>query len=336
MRTTLASFALLAALAPQALAQSAPTISNPSRVIQADVEFVDAVFFDTVGDFMSFQSIVAGPIDEAVDAGAGSFGSSVYASSEQFGDIDVQSASFDAYGAAAAGLYVQGSGLSLATSLFELKVDLTYDGRLFLSGDLSTSDAFGGFFPQDRPGVATVDLQVVDAATDVVLFGRSTAFGGVDQLLDGTVVHLPAGTYRLSIAAVAADATNGIEQINGSNVAGVFDVQGRFEQDAPTTAHVAAIEVDAILAGGKLVAFVRVQIVDAAGLPVAGSRVAGHFFGDVGGSLRATTDARGIATFVRTAPATVGTPRFAFGVDGLAHPTLVYDPGANIETVEAF
>lgn len=336
MRLALSALALLAAapFAPVASAQVVPAITDTFRLVEADATFVDPVFFDAVDDFESFGTLLDGAFDQGVDVDAGGFGSSVYSSAEQVSDIDTAFAAFDAYGAATAGLYVQGAGDSAATSRFELEVTLAHDGRFVLDGDLTTTDAFGGFFPQDRPGIATVEVRLEEADTGVVRFGASTIFGAPGVLLDGTVVPLEAGDYRLIVAAVALDATNGIEQINGSNVAGVFDLQGRFEQDAPTTMFVESIDVLAQPGIGKLTGIATVRVLDDGGQPVAGATVAGRFFGDVAGYGRAVTDANGVATFVRSAPAPAAGPRFAFRVVAVGHPTLSWDPAADLETVE--
>lgn len=326
--------AALGALAPAARAQSIPQMGASSRLVSADATFVDPVFATPVHDFASFGSIVDGPFDEAVAAHAANAGSASYADAEQFSDVDSALAAFDAYGAASAGLYVQGSGDSTSTSRFEVEVELAHDGRLVLDGDLSTTEAFGGFVSHDRPGIASVDVRLVDAVTGVVHFAAQTLHGAPGVVLDGTVIDIGPGTYRFEVAAVAADATNGSEQIDGSNVAGVFDLQGRFEQDAPTTAHVAAIELDALASGDKLAAVARVRIVDSAGRPVAGAVVGGRFVGDLGGAVRAVTDDSGEARFVRTGPAPAGAPRLGFAVTGLAHATLAWDPASNVESFE--
>jgi|GEM_PF-4666566 len=332
-----ALLAAATALAPFASAQAPATITATSRLVEADATFVDAVFFDPVHDFESFGSLLDGAFDAFVDADASSFGSSSYSTAEQVSDMDTAFGAFDAYGAATAGLYVQGAGDSAATSRFELEVALAYDGRFVLGGDLSTTEVFGGFFPQDRPGIATVEVRLEDADTGVVHFAASTVFGAPGALLDGTVVPLAAGDYRLTVAAVALDATNGIEQIDGSQVAGVFDLQGRFEVDPPTTMFVEAIDVLALGGGagrGKLTGIATVRVVNEAGEPVVGATVAGRFFGDLAGAARAVTDANGVATFVRTTRPPVGPPRFAFEVTGVAHGALAWDPTADLESVD--
>jgi hypothetical protein len=102
----------------------------------------------------------------------------------------------------------------------------------------------------------------------------------------------------------------------------------------PATTHVESI-VCGTSAGdkGKKYGKATVTIYDNCGNPVAGADVTGTFSGDFSEQLTETTDGFGVAVLVTTAQ--VKKPSFTFCVDAVAHATLTYNAGDNVETCDS-
>ena len=73
------------------------------------------------------------------------------------------------------------------------------------------------------------------------------------------------------------------------------------------------------------------RIVDDLGARVGGATVTGTFTGAVTGTFSATPNADGVAVLTALEPAP-GPVAFSFCVDAVSHPSLSYDPSANVQT----
>lgn len=117
---------------------------------------------------------------------------------------------------------------------------------------------------------------------------------------------------------------------NGHTVLGGSSVGG----GAATQAHVESITPGITGGGPNKKATATVLIRNEAGGAVAGATVTATFSGSHNQTVSATTDAAGSATL--TTSVTSNAPAFTVCVDNVAHPTLTYNPAADVETCDTY
>ncbi|MEM7310919.1 MAG: hypothetical protein AAF682_29890 [Planctomycetota bacterium] len=188
---------------------------------------------DTQQDGQS--SLLPGPFFVELETTAVAFFNSSQTFARQSSDVDVEAGSFTAAGHAAGSLYVQGTGIATAESAVDLR--FTVDGAarfVFEEIGLSVDDVFQSLFSFDRPGDASVSIELTAEPSGEVLFSAALILDDVGtketfDLDDELVLPVGAGSYRLLLTAASNDETDGVEQIEASLGAATYDVTGALE-----------------------------------------------------------------------------------------------------------
>ena len=189
------------------------------------------------------------------------------------------------------------------------------------------------------PGDGSVSLDWADNGEpdlDGYHVHRGTASGGpytqltgspvaASDYLDGTAVN--GTTYYYVVTAVD---TSGNESADSNEASATPQGGG-----GGTAMHVASIVPGTQNAGqGFKHAIATVTVVDDGGNPVDAATVTGTFSGDYSETQVGVTAADGTVTLV-TAATRKGGVSFTLCVDDVAHATLTYDPGANVESCDS-
>lgn len=166
------------------------------------------------------------------------------------------------------------------------------------------------------------DLDSYNVYRDTTAGGPYTQIASgvaTSDFVDNTVTN---GTTYYYVVTAVDTSTN---ESSNSNEASVTPQAGG-------TMHVDVINLWTT-GGGSKVGVAQVYIVDSAGAPVANATVTGIFTGSYNETRSGITDGNGEVQ-IQTADTASGKISFTFCVDDVTHASLVYDPGANVETCE--
>ncbi len=236
MRTICTLSLALGLVALSSSALGASIVEQDRRVLAAST-LIPAGFDDATQLEQSDETQEPGIFERSYDASVAANFNSVRSEATQLSDVDPAARTVLASGSAISGLYVQGLGISNATSVVEVVFDVGPGGVIALEYAITVDDAIDGDFSFDRPADATVLVQVSDDETGAVVFEASLALDdqGTLQELEtdaGPVeVALAPGRYQLGVAAIASDSVNGGEVV-GSLAAATYDLQATIS-DSP-------------------------------------------------------------------------------------------------------
>jgi alkaline phosphatase len=216
-------------------------------------------------------------------------------------------------------------------------LDTVFVDRMFIR----TVEVEGPPSPATSPSPAS---GAVDVAADVVLswlpgdaalshdvyFGTAPDLGPEDFRGNGTAPEFDPGDLAASTTYYWR-----VDEVNGAGTtAGSVWSFTTAAECIPAAIHVDSIVPGVVRFGSSYKGSVRVTVLDNCGSAVSGATVTGAFTGTYNETVSAATGSDGVAVLVTTG--TSKKPSYTITVTDISHPTLAYDPSANVETSDSY
>jgi hypothetical protein len=189
----------------------------------------------------------------------------------------------------------------------------------------------------DPAVLGAISGNVTDVETDSAIAGATVTDGTRSATTDAegsyTIADVPAGTYTVTASAAGYGGGSMSVTVSGDETS---TADFALTPVSAQTMHVVSIDMSFKTAGPNRNAIALVTIVDAAGVPVEGATVEGHWSNATTDTDSGLTDANGGVALNsdKMRNASSGTI-FTFTVDSVSLARWAYDPAANVETSDS-